>query len=192
LPSDVPPSDTPPSPSPSPSPTPEAPPSASPSDTPPPDDTPSEIDTKSLLEAIVAGAGDLLADEDKLGMTFTDPVTADNSEGMLGLTAEEFGEYAVSAYASNAAIISIAHEAALIECVDDAAAKSVKALVAKGFNSEKWICVFPDRSLVVDSGRYVLLAASSVKYCDAVVASFTSAMGGAAGQPDIFYTRPEL
>ncbi|MDR2356945.1 MAG: hypothetical protein LBD92_02510 [Oscillospiraceae bacterium] len=165
----------------------------SPSDTSPPptEDAPLPTDTKSMLETIVAGADALLADEDKVGMTFTDPVTADNCRGMLGLTEDEFQKYVVGAYTSNAAIISIAHEVALIECANADDAAQVKALVAKGFDSLRWICAFPDRSLAVESDKYVLLAASSAKYCDAIVSSFTAELGDAAGQADIFYTKPE-
>jgi hypothetical protein len=160
-----------------------------PTETPTP--TPEPIDTASALDAILLGANETLADDEKMGMTFTDPVTADNCQGMLGLTAEEFDEYVVSAYTSNAAIISIAHEVALIECADEPAAAKVKELVANGFDSLRWICVFPDHSLIISSGRYVMLAATRDNFSDAVVASFTSYMGG-AGDPDVFYTSPEM
>jgi hypothetical protein len=190
-PSNTPPSDTPPDvPSAEPS-VPPAPP-VSPSEAPPSPtaNTPSIGDTKSALEEIVAAADEMMPEGEKVGMTFTDPVTADNCEGMLGLTAEEFSEYVVSAYTSNAAIISVAHEVALIECVDDNAAVKVKALVAKGFNSQRWICAEPERSLVVESGKYVLLVASKVIFCDAAVAGFT--VSGSTGEADIFYTKPSL
>jgi hypothetical protein len=153
-------------------------------------DTPSYADTATVLEEILAGANDMLADDDKLGMTFTDPVTADNSQGMLGLSAVDFDEYVVSAYTSNAAIISIAHEVALIECEDEDAAAKVKELVAGGFDSLRWICVYPEHSLVISSGRYVMLAATRDSFSNAAVASFTAYMGG-AGDPEVFYAGPE-
>jgi hypothetical protein len=158
--------------------------------TPEPPDVAPPVDVSALLDTIVAGANELLDENSRLGMTFVDPVTADNCQGRLGLTPEQFAEYVVGASTSNAAIMSIAHEVALIECADADAAATVKSLVAKGFDSLQWICVYPERSVVVESGNYVLLAATRADFADAVTESFTAVMGG-AGQPDTFYTGPE-
>jgi hypothetical protein len=163
-----------------------------PSDSEQPPQDGGQEDTKALFERVLAAADALLDEGDRPGMTFEDPVTAENCEGMLGLTTQEFTELVVSAYTSNAAFISTAHEVALIECADAAGAERVKGLVAKGFNPNRWICVFPEYALVVESGKYVLLSASMGNFCNAVVEAFASEMGGETGKTDTFYTKPEL
>jgi len=47
-------------------------------------------------------------------------------------------------------------------------------------------CVWPDQSVIVESGAYVLLIASRKDIADAAIGVFTT-MGGSTGQPDVFY-----
>jgi hypothetical protein len=140
-----------------------------------------------ILAAVLDGANAALGDTDQLGASFEDEVTADSCQGMLGLTPEEFEQYVEGAYASNAAIITFAHEVALIKCKDFDAAAEVKRLAAAGFDSGKWICVSPDQGYVIDSGSYVLLVATSTKGADAIRQSFEEAAGGNVGEADVFF-----
>ncbi|MDR0851251.1 MAG: DUF4358 domain-containing protein [Clostridiales Family XIII bacterium] len=146
-------------------------------------------DTSGILEDILSGADETLADSDKLPPNFIDPVTADNAQGMLGLSPDEFGEYVSEAYAATGALTTSAYEVALIKCTDFDAAAEVKALVAGGFESGKWICVMPEQSFTVESGSYVLLAVSSKAGGDAILESFTAAADGNVGDADMFYTK---
>ncbi|MDR3208196.1 MAG: DUF4358 domain-containing protein, partial [Oscillospiraceae bacterium] len=167
-------------------------PAPAPSATPEPTPTPGGVSETTLetLQKILTGTNGLLTDQTKLPMSFEDAVSADISQGMLGLTASEFGQYVTEAYTSTAAFGSIAHEVALIRCKDAAAAVEVKKLVASGFNSLKWICVFPRQSFVVESGSYVLLGAVTNEAAAALQSSFSSALGG-SGTPNVFYTALE-
>ncbi|MDR1194479.1 MAG: hypothetical protein LBK98_10015 [Peptococcaceae bacterium] len=154
---------------------------------------PAKTDTLSgelpdILTAILDGAEEIMGEAGRLGMTFNEEVTAEGSQGMLGLTAEQFELYVDKAYASNAAIISIAHEVALIKCKDFDAAAEVKALAAGGFDPLKWVCVVPERCFVMDSGSYVLLAATALPIADALGQSFEALADGNAGETNVFYT----
>jgi hypothetical protein len=115
-------------------------------------------------------------------------LTADQAEQMLGLTADEFGQYVAEASAAQPMIGSFAFEVAVVKANDPAAAATVKDLVAQGFDSGKWICVFPEQSAVVVSGSYVLLAAAPAATVDAAVAAFSELAGGHVGAVDTFYT----
>ncbi|MDR1069873.1 MAG: DUF4358 domain-containing protein [Gracilibacteraceae bacterium] len=159
--------------------------------TPPPAEVPADTltgETVEILAAVVAAAGE--AAEAPLPQSFEDQVTAENCQGMLGLTPEQFAEYVTDAYVSNAALTTSAHEVALVKCNDPAAAAEVKALIAEGFDSQKWVCVLPDESSVVDSGSYVLLLATSSDYAEALTAGFTALAADNTGEKIVFYTSP--
>ncbi|MDR0434005.1 MAG: DUF4358 domain-containing protein [Gracilibacteraceae bacterium] len=145
-------------------------------------------ETSEILTAVIAGAGELLAAEPP--PSFEAPVTTEDCQGMLGLTPEQFETYVTDAYASNAALLTNAHEIALVKCNDPAAAAEVKTLIAAGFDSGKWICVAPDESSVIDSGSYVLLTVTSEEYAEALIASFISLAANNTGEKSVFYTRP--
>jgi hypothetical protein len=117
-----------------------------------------------------------------------DKITAENCLGMLGLTPQQLEQYVEEATVSQAAITSIAHQVALVKCKSSADAKTVKQLIADGFDSGRWICVFPEQSLVQESGSYVLLVASSKVNVEALKAGFSELAKGNVGTPVVFYT----
>jgi hypothetical protein len=139
-----------------------------------------------LLASVIAGANAALTE--KLPQSFEDQVTAENCQGMLGLTPEQFTEYVTGAYVSNSALSTSAHEIALVKCKDQSAAAEVKQLMAQGFDSGKWVCVMPDESSVIDSGSYVLLISTISQYADALTASFSDLAANNVGEKNIFYT----
>ncbi|MDR1605136.1 MAG: DUF4358 domain-containing protein [Gracilibacteraceae bacterium] len=139
-----------------------------------------------IIAALIAGANENLTE--KLPQSFEDPVTAENCQGMLGLTPEQFSEYVTEAYVSNSALTTSAHEIALVKCLDQAAAAEVKNLIAQGFDSGKWVCVMPDESSVIDSGSYVLLLSTAAQYADALTASFTALAADNTGEKNVFYS----
>ncbi|MDR1322404.1 MAG: DUF4358 domain-containing protein [Gracilibacteraceae bacterium] len=159
--------------------------------TPPPQEVPADTltgETGEILAAVVAAAAETA--EAPLPQSFEDQVTAENCQGMLGLTPERFAEYVTDAYVSTSALSTSAHEVALVKCNDPAAAAAVKALIAEGFDSQKWVCVLPDESSVVDSGSYVLLLATSSEYAEALTAGFTALAADNTGEKIVFYTSP--
>jgi hypothetical protein len=143
-----------------------------------------------VLGTVLAGANELLGEGQGFGMSLDSEITAENSQGMLGLTPEQFGQYVTEAYASNAAIMSFAHEVALVKCQDAEAAAEVKQLIADGFDSKKWVCVTPDQSYVIDSGSYVLLVATTNEGGEALKQSFETVAQGNVGEIKVFYTKP--
>jgi len=127
-----------------------------------------------------------------LGMTFDDEITpgsmVSTPQIALGLTDAQFAQLVESAYEAKATILTMAQRTAVVKCKDAAAAAQVKKLIAEGFDSHQWICVFPDRSVVVESGSYVLLAVGIAETTDALVEAFRAVSGGNTGSPDVFFT----
>lgn len=124
-------------------------------------------------------------------------VTADTSLGVIGFSSANFDKYVTAASCSKAGIGSQAYEIILIQCKDAKAAKEVKKLVKRapdetdgGYNSMKWICVWPEKCAVVESGSYVLVAASLNNIVDAALDVFRD-MAGSVGEIDVFYEHIE-
>ena len=140
-----------------------------------------------ILEMLISQTDPLLGDTDKMPMSFTNPVSADNAQNMLGLSPEQFDSNVTETCVSVAAIGTFAHQVALIKCNDKAAAAEVKAWVAAGFDATKWICVFPEKCFAVDSGNYVLMAATTAVRCDKLLEAFAS-MAGTTGKVDTFFS----
>ena len=142
-----------------------------------------------LLKQILAEATASFDDDRSMPMVFYAEVTAENSQNQIGLSGADFDKYVTSASVATAAIATFAHEAALIRAKDAASAAEIKKLIAAdgGYDSRKWICVMPEKSCVIESGNYVLLAVSRAEVVDAIVAAFTDAAGN-VGEPNEFFT----
>ena len=134
----------------------------------------------------------LLKETVDIGMTFDDEITPESMVSTpqiaLGLTDEQFAQFVESAYEAKAMITTMAQRTAVVKCKDAAAAVQVKELVAEGFDSNQWICVFPDQSVVVESGSYVMLAVGTVETTNALAEAFKTLSGGNTGSPDVFFT----
>jgi len=124
----------------------------------------------------------------ELPMSLDSEVTAENAQNALGLTEAQFADYVDSAYESTAAIATLPQSNALVKCKSIAAAAEVKKFIAAGFDSRKWICVFPEQSVVVESGSYVLLAVGKAQATDALVEAFKTISEGNTGSPEVFFT----
>ena len=144
--------------------------------------------TEDILNSVVDGANKLLPEDSQLAAAFTDAVTADSAQNALGLSPDDFTKYVSEAYVSTAAIMTFAHQVALMKCKDFSSAAQVKSLVAAGFDSNKWICVWPDKSFVADSGSYVLLVASTSAGADALLESFKTLANNNVGEVNTFFT----
>ena len=106
-------------------------------------------------------------------------VPAGDSQFAIGLSETDFEKYVASAAQSLAAIGTFAHQIVLIEGVDTAAAGQIKKLVSSdgGYDAQKWICVFPEKVIAVESGAYVLLVASYREVADKAVEIFEATVG---------------
>ncbi|MCL2124729.1 MAG: hypothetical protein FWH33_01925 [Oscillospiraceae bacterium] len=116
------------------------------------------------------------------------PVSAQDSQNAIGLSEADFNNYVSAAAQSIAAIGTFAHQIVIIQGVDDNAAAQIKKLVSGsgGYDSQKWICVFPEKTVAIDAGPYVLLVAANRDVVDAAVELFKTAAGN-AGEAVTFY-----
>ena len=136
--------------------------------------------------AVVEASGEFMY------MSMTLEVTAENSGFIIGISEADFDEYIQSAASSMAAIGSQAHQIIIIKAKDAACASQIKKLIAgkvagiDGYDPMKWICVWPERVVAVESGSYVLLAASRNDIADAALTAFEE-MAGAVGEADVFF-----
>ena len=106
-------------------------------------------------------------------------VTADLSQNTIGLSEGDFNKLVSSASYNMAAIGTFAHQIIVIKAKDAGAATEVKKLVsgANGYDSKKWICVFPEKTIAVESGNYVLIVASYKAVVEAGVEAFKEITG---------------
>ena len=143
---------------------------------------------EAILDGILEAARSALPEESPMPMSFTAEVSGETSQNQLGLSAADFDKYVSSASVATALIATFAHEISIVEAKDAAAATEVKKLIAGdgGYDSRKWICVFPEESCVVESGKYVLLAVSRADVVAAVLDAFTEA-AGSTGEPHTFF-----
>jgi len=149
---------------------------------------------KAIIEKLVEDSKSAVeSDGESYYMSMTFEITADTCRGYVGFSADNFDKYVIAAASSKAAIGSQAHEIILIQCKDDNAAKEVKELVERksdetdgGYDSMKWVCVWPMKTAVVESGSYVLIAASKDFIVDAAIDTFRS-MAGDIGEVDVIY-----
>jgi len=106
-------------------------------------------------------------------------VSADMSQNDVGLSTADFNRLVTSAASSLAAIGTFAHQIVIIQANDANAAAEVKNLISgtNGYDSQKWICVWPEKVIAVESGAYVLLAAAKADVVDAAIEAFRSEAG---------------
>jgi len=106
-------------------------------------------------------------------------VVSEMAHNDIGLTSADFDRLVTSAASSLAAIGTFAHQIAIIQANDASAATQVKNLISGngGYDAQKWICVWPDKVIVVESGAYVLLAAANADVVDAAVEAFRNEAG---------------
>jgi len=106
-------------------------------------------------------------------------VAGDESQYTIGLSETDFDRLVETAYSSQAAIATFAHQIIMIQAKDAAAAAEIKNLVSGkgGYDAMKWICVIPQSAVAIDSGVYVLVIASRNETVDSVVEAFIAAAG---------------
>ena len=146
-----------------------------------------------LLEKLVADTTDIVKAADGfMYISFISDVTPELMQNAAGISEADYNAYLVAVASSMAGIGSQAHQIILYQAKSAEAALEVKKIVAgkvngkDGYDSMKWICAWPEQSVVVESGEYVLLVASRVDIAEAAVSVFLQ-MGGNIGEPDIFY-----
>jgi len=106
-------------------------------------------------------------------------VAGDLSQNAIGLSESDFDRLVASAFYSQAAIATFAHQIIMIQAKDAAAAAEIKSLVSgeNGYDAMKWVCVIPQSALVIESGEYVMIVASRNEVVDATLGAFEAAAG---------------
>jgi len=106
-------------------------------------------------------------------------VQSDMAQNDVGLSSADFDRLVTSAASSLAAIGTFAHQIVIIQANGASAATQVKNLISGsgGYDAQKWICVWPDKVIVVESGAYVLLAAAKANVVDAAIEAFKNEAG---------------
>ena len=144
--------------------------------------------TADILQQVLDGAAASIGSENQLPATVNDPVSAENSAGTLGMTPDDFVSLAEEATVASGALSAFAFQVVIIRGKDANAAETVAEMINNRFDSGKWISVFPEQSLTMISGQYVLLAVGTKVQTEAIAAAFKDAAGGVATDPIIFYT----
>ena len=139
-----------------------------------------------ILAAIISEADTLLSDENKMPFSFTTTVTEETAQSSLGISPEQFKSNVSEAALSVAGVGTFAHQVALVKCNDEKAAAEVKQWIAAGFDATKWICVFPEQCFVVDSGSYLLMAATTNARAEKLLEAFSTA-AKATGEVNAFF-----
>ena len=146
-----------------------------------------DIDTQESLNAIMEKLREVIDESVFVPKTFDSLVTADTCQSMTGLTVEQFEKYVTDGYSMTAMIMTQAFEITMVKCKDYASAAEVKKLIKDGYDSLKWICVFPEQTFVVDSGRFVLIGAVYNDVAEALQQSFADQFTTKAGDVNKFY-----
>jgi len=146
-----------------------------------------DIDTLNALQTIMENTGAALPEDVFFPMTLDVEITAENSENMLGLTPAQFEQHVMDSYTMIAAIGTFAFEVALVKSNSYADAAEVKNLIANGFDSHKWICVWPELSFVVESGRFVMLGAVPHDAAAALQENFSTYFSTNSGTVNTFF-----
>jgi len=144
--------------------------------------------TADILQDIMDKAGATLGEADAMPGTFTDPITAENAPGMIGLTPDDFVSFVDEATGATGALNVQAFQVAVVKCNEAQEAGIINEMIQASYDSGKWICVFPEQSLTMISGSYLLLAVGRTTETDALAEAFKSAAGGNVQGPYVFYT----
>ena len=127
-------------------------------------------------------------DRDKLPETFVDPTTAENSPGMLGLSPDDFVSFVSEATSATGMLMTHAFQVSVVKCGDAHDAEMIEGMIRSGYDSGKWICVYPEQSLTMVSGSYILLAVGWKDTTDVLAENFKKAADGNVKGPNIFYS----
>ena len=126
-------------------------------------------------------------DENAIPATFTDPLNSETAPATLGITPDDYASFVDEATSATAAINTFAFEVAVARCKSDKDAATVAELIQNGYDSGKWVCVIPERSMTIVSGSYVLLAVGKEAQTNELAAAFKKAAGGVVSSENTFY-----
>lgn len=106
--------------------------------------------------------------EDQLPMLANTPITEENAEYMVGVTADNFKE----GLSSDAMISAVAHSVCLLRAESAEAAEELAKQVEEKADPRKWICVEAEEKIVDRIGDVVVLIMASSENAEAIDANF--------------------
>ena len=148
-----------------------------------------DIDTKAAMQEIMEAARAAAGEDVFIPVTIDGEVSKENCENKLGLTPEQFEEYAMDAYYMQAGIGTQAFEVVLAKCKDYASAKEAKSLAAKGYDPKKLICALPEQCFAIESGRFLFIGFLYDNTAEIFLNAFKAQFETEAGETNKFYER---
>ena len=143
--------------------------------------------TNDILLQLLDDAEASFGGDHPIPSTFIDPVSSLSAPGTLGMNPDDFVSLTEEATVAIGAMSAIAFQVVVVKAKNSSDAETVSSMIQKGFDSGKWISVFPEQSFTMVSGSYVLLAVGSIEQTEAIAAAFKDAAGGVATDPNVFY-----
>jgi len=134
-------------------------------------ETPSEVGNEDTASNDLADImAQILDGLENLPFTENRAVESDMFEAFL------FIPYAAGyeAIANEAMISAIAHSAVLLHVPNGTDIENVAKSIEENANSNKWICVFAEKTTVTINGEYILLVMSSEENTDAITENFSN------------------
>ena len=96
------------------------------------------------------------------------PITEENAEYMVGVTADNFKE----GLSSDAMINAVAHSVCLLRAESAEAAEELAKQVEEKANPNKWVCVSAEETIVDRIGDVVVLIMASADNAETIDANF--------------------
>jgi len=143
--------------------------------------------TDKLLQRVVDEAKTNLSGSDAMPPAAMESITSENAPVLLGLIPDDFVSFVEEATVVQSMTNPPAFQVALVKCNDSDSASIINDQIKNGFDSGKWVSFYPEQSLTVVSGSYVLLAVGTEKQTAALAEAFISIAGDNASAPNIFY-----
>ena len=95
---------------------------------------------------------------------------------------EEFNTYVEESLVYESMISPANQSICMIKVNDASKVADLKQAMFENSNLRKWVCMSAERAVVVDSGRYILLAMAENAKCDSIVEAFKEAFDGNIGE----------
>ena len=111
-----------------------------------------------------------------------DAIPADMSKTYIGLTSGDFETYVVDSVFYESMISPANQSFCLIEVNDETKVEELKQKIFDNCNPRKWICMSAERVVVLNSGKYIMLAMASKDSCDALIPAFSAYFDGNVGE----------
>ena len=100
-----------------------------------------------------------------------------NAPTFVGLSEDLFSKYVVDSVVYEPMISPATSSICIVKLSEDADINSLKQTVLENSNPAKWVCTGAEYCLVMESGRYIMLAMSTEENCNALKDAFTEQFG---------------